>query len=92
MSDRDAVSSVYRDLLAAWNRRDGKAFAARGEGDRHQFRFIVAPEDSSELADLKPFVRDLMRHRGGLSQLNRATKADLMDHLLMEERLAAAPA
>ena len=28
MSDRDAVSSVYRDLLAAWNRRDGKAFAA----------------------------------------------------------------
>jgi uncharacterized protein (TIGR02246 family) len=28
MSDRDAVSTVYRDLLAAWNRRDGKAFAA----------------------------------------------------------------
>lgn len=36
-------------------------------------------------------VRDLMRHRAGLSQLNRATRADLMDHLLMEERLAAAP-
>jgi CubicO group peptidase (beta-lactamase class C family) len=36
-------------------------------------------------------VRDLMRHRAGLSQLNRATKADLMDHLLMEERMAAAP-
>ena len=36
-------------------------------------------------------VRDLMRHRAGLSQLNRATKADLMDHILMEERLAAAP-
>jgi uncharacterized protein (TIGR02246 family) len=28
MTDHDAVSSVYRDLLAAWNRRDGKAFAA----------------------------------------------------------------
>jgi type IV secretory pathway VirD2 relaxase len=40
---------------------DGKAFAERGEGDRHQFRFIVAPEDSGEIADLKPFVRDLMR-------------------------------
>jgi CubicO group peptidase (beta-lactamase class C family) len=26
-----------------------------------------------------------------LSQLNRVTKADLMDHLLMEERMAAAP-
>jgi CubicO group peptidase (beta-lactamase class C family) len=36
-------------------------------------------------------VRDLMRHRAGLSQLNRATGADMMDHLLMEERLAAAP-
>ncbi len=36
-------------------------------------------------------VRDLMRHRAGLSQLSRATKADLMDHLLMEERMAAAP-
>ncbi len=36
-------------------------------------------------------VRDLMRHRAGLSQLNRATMAELMDHLLMEERMAAAP-
>jgi type IV secretory pathway VirD2 relaxase len=40
---------------------DGKAFADRGGGDRHQFRIIVAPEDSGELANLKPFVRDLMR-------------------------------
>jgi CubicO group peptidase (beta-lactamase class C family) len=36
-------------------------------------------------------VRDLMGHRAGLSSLNGATSADLMDHLLMEERLAAAP-
>jgi CubicO group peptidase (beta-lactamase class C family) len=36
-------------------------------------------------------VRDLMRHRAGLSQLNRATMVDLMDHVLMEERMAAAP-
>jgi type IV secretory pathway VirD2 relaxase len=43
------------------DRADAKAFAGRGEGDRHQFRFIVAPEDSAELADLRPFVRDLMR-------------------------------
>ncbi|WP_108519149.1 relaxase/mobilization nuclease RlxS [Bradyrhizobium algeriense] len=43
------------------NRADGKTFAERGAEDRHQFRFIVAPEDSNELADLKPFVRDLMR-------------------------------
>lgn len=36
-------------------------------------------------------VRELMRHRAGLSQLNRATMVDLMDHVLMEERMAAAP-
>lgn len=46
---------------AATDRADGKAFTERSEGDRHQFRFIVAPEDSAELSDLKPFVRDLMR-------------------------------
>jgi type IV secretory pathway VirD2 relaxase len=40
---------------------DGRAFAERSEGDRHQFRFIVSPEDGRALADLKPFVRDLMR-------------------------------
>jgi type IV secretory pathway VirD2 relaxase len=43
------------------DRADGKAFAERAEGDRHQFRFIVAADDSTELADLKPFARDLTR-------------------------------
>ncbi|MBP1093725.1 relaxase/mobilization nuclease RlxS [Bradyrhizobium diazoefficiens] len=46
---------------ASNDRADGRTFAERSTGDRHQFRFIVAPEDSAELADLKPFVRDLMR-------------------------------
>lgn len=46
---------------AGSDRADGKAFAERSAGDRHQFRFIVAPEDSAELSDLKPFIRDLMR-------------------------------
>ena len=36
-------------------------------------------------------VREVMRHRAGLSQLNGASRADLMDHVKMEERLAAAP-
>ena len=36
-------------------------------------------------------VRDVLRHRSGLSHLRGATKTQLMDHLLMEERLAAAP-
>ncbi len=40
---------------------DSKAFVERGREDRHQFRFIVAPEDSNEMADLRSFTRDLMR-------------------------------
>ncbi|MER9470890.1 hypothetical protein NKI82_34800, partial [Mesorhizobium sp. M0482] len=40
---------------------DGKAFVERGRGDRHQFRFIVAPEDAAEMEDLRSFTRDLMR-------------------------------
>lgn len=39
---------------------DGKEFLARGAGDRHQFRFIVAPEDGAEYEDLKPLVRRWM--------------------------------
>jgi CubicO group peptidase (beta-lactamase class C family) len=36
-------------------------------------------------------VRQLMRHRAGLSALRGASKEDLLDHGLMEQRLAAAP-
>ena len=40
---------------------DGKAFLARSDGDPHQFRFIISPEDSARLPELKPMIRDLMR-------------------------------
>jgi type IV secretory pathway VirD2 relaxase len=39
---------------------DGKAFHARGNGDRHQFRFIVSAEDGADYDDLKPLTRRLM--------------------------------
>ena len=35
-------------------------------------------------------VRDAMRHRAGLSQLNGVSRAELLDHQAMESRLAAA--
>lgn len=38
----------------------GKAFIERAEGDRHQFRFIVAAEDGEEYEDLKSVTRRLM--------------------------------
>ncbi|WP_424757921.1 serine hydrolase domain-containing protein [Mycobacterium sp.] len=37
-------------------------------------------------------IRDVMAHRAGLSELHGASSAELLDHHLMEERLAAAPA
>jgi CubicO group peptidase (beta-lactamase class C family) len=37
-------------------------------------------------------VRDVMRHRAGLSHLNGVSREELLDHRLMEERMAAAPA
>ena len=46
---------------ASLDHADGKAFLSRCEGDRRQFRFIVAAEDAAEYPDLKPFVRNLMR-------------------------------
>ncbi|MER9420092.1 relaxase/mobilization nuclease and DUF3363 domain-containing protein [Mesorhizobium sp. M0306] len=61
---RDGVTSdgekgkVYSSVD---DQADGKAFVERGRGDRHQFRFIVAPEDAAEMEDLRSFTRDLMR-------------------------------
>ena len=41
---------------------DGKSFLDESRDDRHQFRFIVSPEDAAELEDLKAYTRDLMNH------------------------------
>lgn len=36
------------------------AFEERGREDRHQFRFIVSPEDAEQLDDLRTYTRHLM--------------------------------
>ncbi|ARN83494.1 hypothetical protein B1812_08240 [Methylocystis bryophila] len=62
--ERDGVTrqgEKGRAYSAIENEADGRAFLERGRGDRHQFRFIVAPEDAVEMADLRRFARDLMR-------------------------------
>lgn len=52
---RGALYGAERDTV------DGKAFLEQGAGDRHQFRFIVAPEDGAQYEDLKPLVRRWMK-------------------------------
>ncbi len=62
--ERDGVmrdGEKGRAYSAIENEADGRAFIERGREDRHQFRFIVAPEDSVEMSDLRGFTRDLMR-------------------------------
>lgn len=55
--DREGGRGV---LFDASGEADGRAFAERCEGDRHHFRFMVSPEDASQLADLKQTIRELM--------------------------------
>ncbi len=39
---------------------DRRDFTERCADDRHHFRFIVSPEDATEMEDLRGFTRDLM--------------------------------
>lgn len=55
---RHARSDLY---TAFTDDVDVKGFLKRGMSDRHQFRFIVSPEDGAELGDFRPLMRGLMR-------------------------------
>ena len=61
---RDGVTRDGKDarlFSATSDNADGKAFAERCVEDRHHFRFIVSPEDATEMADLRAFTRELMK-------------------------------
>ena len=47
---KDGASARMFD--AASNNADLRGFAERASDDRHHFRFIVSPEDATEMADL----------------------------------------
>ncbi|PQM25910.1 type VI secretion protein [Sphingopyxis lindanitolerans] len=62
--ERDGVTRDGRDASlfdAQGDAADRGAFAARCDGDRHHFRFIVSPEDAGAMDDLRGFTRDLMK-------------------------------
>lgn len=62
--ERDGVTrdgERGRAYSSSEDQADGRAFIERGRQDRHQFRFIVAPEDAAEMEDLRGFTRNLMR-------------------------------
>ena len=52
--ERGQLYSAVEDLA------NGAAFVERGADDRHQFRFIVSPENGADLSDLTAYTRDLM--------------------------------
>ncbi|AZO54386.1 MULTISPECIES: DUF3363 domain-containing protein [unclassified Mesorhizobium] len=54
---RDGEKGVMFD--AGSDRTEDLAFADRSKDDRHHFRFIVSPEDTGEMTDLKAFTREL---------------------------------
>lgn len=61
--EREGVTRDGREAAmfdAHGDEADRDAFAERCEPDRHHFRFIVSPEDSSEMESLRAFTRDLM--------------------------------
>ncbi|RIV91176.1 DUF3363 domain-containing protein [Aurantiacibacter xanthus] len=45
---------------AEQDKADGRSFLDRQAGDRHQFRFIVSPEDGQNYDDLRALTRRLM--------------------------------
>lgn len=60
---RDGVSregEPGRLYAAHADKVDGRAFLDRQDGDRHQMRFIVSPEDGAAYDDLKSLTRRLM--------------------------------
>ena len=70
-AQRQHLKYIQRDSAAPGDERGGlydrdgsevdvKAFETGGKDDRHQFRIIVSPEDSTRLSDLSGFTRDLM--------------------------------
>jgi type IV secretory pathway VirD2 relaxase len=62
--ERDGVTrdgEKGRVYSALEDEADGRAFLARGQDDRHQFRFIVAPEDAADLSNLRAFTRNLLQ-------------------------------
>jgi type IV secretory pathway VirD2 relaxase len=56
---RDGTAARMFD--AASDDADLRAFAERTRDDRHHFRFIVSPEDATEMEDLRAFARDLVK-------------------------------
>ena len=56
----NAVRAVL-ERIDSIDEADTAAFEERGKGDRHQFRFIVSPEDAEQLEDLRTYTRHLMQ-------------------------------
>ena len=74
----DRQGGQGRAYGAITDEADTAAFEERGRGDRHQFRFIVSPEDAEQLGDLRTYTRHLMARM----EANLGTRLDWLavDH------------
>ena len=74
----DRQGGPGRAYGAITDEADTGAFEERGRGDRHQFRFIVSPEDAEQLEDLRTYTRHLM----GRMEADLGTRLDwvAVDH------------
>ena len=71
-------SADARMFDATSDAADERAFAERYEDDRHYFRFIISPEDASELESLRTLTREVMTD----AERDLGTKLDwvVVDH------------
>lgn len=61
--ERDGVTRDGHEALmfdASGDAAGRDAFTERCDDDRHHFRFIVSPEDATEIEDLRGYTRELM--------------------------------
>ena len=70
--ERGRAYSADRDIAKV------EDFETRVEPDRHEFRFIVSPEDAAEIGDLRGYTRELM----GRMEADLGTRLDwvAVDH------------
>src|SRR5205807_1819146 len=82
---KDGASARMFDAVS--DDADLRAFAEHTRDDRHHFRFIVSPEDATDMEDLRAFTRDLAKQM----EHDLGTRLDWVGDRSLEHRQPAPP-